>query len=461
MSRNRKIIALSLCAVVVLGLGAAVLYQGTLARAYRRQLEYAYQAALGHLAESSTAIAADLEKACYAGSEQSLWTISARLWRECGTARAALSALPLEGEGLSGTAAFLAQVGDYAMALAREGTTADRDELSQLVPFARQLARQTGSLEAAVLSQELPVESLALGYLGQKETPAADKEDEAQAAAATPEVDPSEPGGSAGEEAFAAMEEGFAGLPRLIYDGPFSTHLEQQSPKLLANLGHLSRDQARAAAADAMGQPSAALAEVGDLGGSVPAYLFTCGEQTAAITKQGGFVLWLTDAAPAGGQTITLAEAKAAAQNQLEHLGYRNMESSYHEVVDDLVIFNFAATRGNVVCYTDLIKVGVELGSGRVAQLDARGYVMNHTERTLPAASLSPEETRALLSPALTVQSHRLALIPSPGGEERLCYEFLCTGAEGRQVLVYRNATTGAEEDLLLLEISESGTLTI
>ncbi len=456
MNRTRKLICLCLGAGLVLGLGAALLYQGTVARSYRRQLEHAYQSALGHLAESSAAVAVDLEKACYAGSDPTLWAAAARLWRECGTAKAALATLPADQNGLAETSAFFAKVGDYAMALARSGSTADRTELARLVPFARQLAQQTDLLQTAVLSGELPPGRFAIG-----QTKTAQIDQAALPAAATGSDSAAEPRGSAQEETYAAMEEGFAGLPRLIYDGPFSSHLEQRSPRLLANLGHLSRSQARAAAADALGCPAASLAEGGDLGGTIPAYVFSCGSQSAAITKQGGFVLWMTDAAPAGGQRVTLEQSKTAARQMLDHLGYREMQSSYHEVADNIAIFNFAATRGGVVCYTDLVKVGVSLQNGRVVQLEATGYLMNHTERTLPAAALTPQEAQSLLSPALTVQSHRLALIPSPGGEERLCHEFLCSGAAGRQVLVYRNAATGAEEDLLLLEISENGTLTV
>jgi len=451
--------AVTLAAITVLT--AAALYQGNLANIYRRQLEYSYQEALGQLAESTAAVAVDLEKAGCTGNDPALWTLSARLWRECGTAKAALAALPLEGEGLKGTSDFLSRVGDYAMALARGENSSDRSQLVGLVPYAKQLAQQTDALEAAVLSGEIPVDDLAFGYLKKKRTPA--NFDNAMAASVPRQSssEQKEPTGGAGESAFAAMEEGFAGLPRLVYDGPFSTHLEDQSSKLLAHLAHIDREKARTVAARAMDCDPTLLKEAGDENGTLPAYLFTYGEQTAAVTKQGGYLLWLSDGRAAGDPIITLAGAKQTARQALEELGYPQMESSYHETRDNIVVFHFAAFQNGVVCYTDLVKVGVALDNGRVVQMDARGYLMNHHARSLPQPALSAQQGAALLSPDLQVESSRLALIPSPGGEERLCREFLCRSSLDRQVLVYLNANTGRQEDLLLLEIGPNGSLTV
>ncbi len=464
MSRRGKILAGVFGSALVLALGATALYQGTLAKAYRRQLEYAYQEALGQLASSTAAVAVDLEKACYAGSQNAVWEVSARLWRESGTAKAALSALPVGEAGLSGTSEFLSQVGDYAMSLARGGSAADRGKLADLLPYAQQLAQQTDLLESSVLSGEVMVDGLAFGYLDDDENGSAKQESPVvQAAAAVEEGDAqaTEPQGGAGESAYAAMEEGFSGMPRLIYDGPFSSHLQDRSPQMLANLSHVSRQQARTAAATAMGEDPASLQEEGDENGTIPAYRFSCGDKTAAVTKQGGYLLYLAENTDPGGQTIGLQQAKQSARDMLEALGYHDMESSYHEISGNVCIFNFAAFQNGVVCYTDLVKVGVALDSGRVVQLDARGYLMNHHSRSLPAALVTQQDAAGLLSPLLAVESCRLALIPSAGQQERLCYEFLCRGQQDRRVLVYLNTATGAEEDLLLLQIGKNGTLTV
>ena len=58
------------------------------------------------------------------------------------------------------------------------------------------------------------------------------------------------------------------------------------------------------------------------------------------------------------------------------------------------------------------------------------------------------------------LQAPSLALIPSPGGSELLCWEFHCQGQEDEELLVYINAKTGYEEQVYELLYSDAGTLT-
>ena len=97
---------------------------------------------------------------------------------------------------------------------------------------------------------------------------------------------------------------------------------------------------------------------------------------------------------------------------------------------------------------------------GSVLGLDARGYLVNHHQRQLPSPQLSPEQAQQMLSPLLTVDSVRPALIPTSGKNEAAVYEFFCTSSTGDRVLCYVNTATGAEEQLLLLVQTSNGTLT-
>ena len=59
--------------------------------------------------------------------------------------------------------------------------------------------------------------------------------------------------------------------------------------------------------------------------------------------------------------------------------------------------------------------------------------------------------------------SERLALIPTSGQNEVLTYEFQTRAGEGddaQKILVYVNASTGAEEQILLLLETPEGTMT-
>ena len=52
-------------------------------------------------------------------------------------------------------------------------------------------------------------------------------------------------------------------------------------------------------------------------------------------------------------------------------------------------------------------------------------------------------------------------MIPSNAREPLLCYEFLCDTDQDDEILVYVNAHTLAEEELLILLKTDGGTLTL
>ena len=90
----------------------------------------------------------------------------------------------------------------------------------------------------------------------------------------------------------------------------------------------------------------------------------------------------------------------------------------------------------------------------------ARGYLVNHHDRTIAEPALPVEQAQESLSDALTVDSVRPALIPTSGQNEVVTYEFLCSSATGDRILAYINSQTGAEEQLLILLQTPNGTLT-
>lgn len=101
------------------------------------------------------------------------------------------------------------------------------------------------------------------------------------------------------------------------------------------------------------------------------------------------------------------------------------------------------------------------MDNGEILSYDGRGYITNHTKRDLGVPKMSKEEATQKLSGALNVFETNLCVIPSDGLNERYCYEFYCSDSEGRQLLVYLNADTGEEEQILLLQISGNGRLTV
>ena len=77
---------------------------------------------------------------------------------------------------------------------------------------------------------------------------------------------------------------------------------------------------------------------------------------------------------------------------------------------------------------------------------------------TTPAATA--EQAREKVSGRLSVRETGLALIPTSSGGEVRCYEFVCKADDGQEILVYINASTLEEENILILLKSDGGTLT-
>ena len=140
--------------------------------------------------------------------------------------------------------------------------------------------------------------------------------------------------------------------------------------------------------------------------------------------------------------------------------GYMNMTESYYEKHSGVATVNFAYMQDGVTCYPDLVKVKVALDNGEIVGLGTHGYLMNHTIRDIKPATVSRQEAREKVSRYLSVDSVKLAVIPKDSEWEVLCYEFKCS-AQGRNYLVYINATDGREEDVMMLIESEEGILTV
>lgn len=195
--------------------------------------------------------------------------------------------------------------------------------------------------------------------------------------------------------------------------------------------------------------------------GKMPSYVFTKDSTTIAVTKNGGYLSYMLCGRSVPTRSVTALEAVAKAEEYLSMLGINHITDTYYEINGNVCLVNFAGTQGDITIYTDLIKVGVAMDNGDILSFDGRGYITNHKKRDLPEPKITAEQARKQLSSELTATDTSLAVVPSAGTNELYCYEFHCTSPDGRQMLVYINADTGKEEQILLLEISENGTLTV
>ena len=423
MTKNRKVLFLSLALVaVILVLGGTTVSGYMQASKYKMNLNYNYQRAVTDLGDCVDNIENTLNKSIYANTPTQQNGLAAKLMRETSMAKAALGILPLESGNLANVNKFISQVGDFSMALSSKisaGGSISEEEyasMENLEQYAKKLKEGLDGIQ--------------------------------------PDFD-------AGpvDASFQQAADDFTDYPSLIYDGPFSDHIGQQEPKLLAGQSEVPQGNAQNNAASFLGVTQDKLTHTQDSAGGLPTYNFDCGTIRISVTKAGGVVSAMTDGREIGEIRLDADGARTAAQGFLEAKGIQNMKESYYVINDGICTINYAYSQDGVTCYPDLVKVAVALDTGGIVVYNATGYIMNHTDRGALTPKITQEEAQKSVSPRLKVESGSLALIPTPGLNEVLCYEFQCTGENEDRVLVYINASTGMEEQIFILMQSDSGVL--
>ena len=450
MTKRSKIrlASFALAALVVCG-GLALQARAETAQ-LRRSLEADTQHAFAELVTGVGEIDAALQKSLYATSPALLSSTCTDIFGKAMAAQMSLGELPFADLRLERTTSFIAQVGDYAYALSRSAadggiSDAERQNLAALSATATQLSGELLRLQA-----DLDEGVVTLAELSQSETELAEQEDGILPASGN---------------SLQQIESEFPELPTLIYDGPFSQHIAERSPRTLEGMADVSEQEAREAAARFTGLKDSVFELYAVSEGALPTYCFSApvdgGELSIAVTRQGGKVLTMRNARSVYEESISVEQAVELAKTFLEERGYANMVDSYYTKYDGSVLVNFAYTQDGVICYPDLVKVSVALDNGRIVGFESTGHLMNHMQRELPAVAVDVEVAKSRISTGLNVLSQRLAVIPTSGLNEVFCHEFICENADGRHYIVYVNAQTGKEEKILILLEDENGTLTL
>ena len=431
-------------ALIVTGCFAG--YEYTKSKRLENAIGNSYNRAFFELNDYVDDINSLLLKSLAVNSPAHFASISSELSRQAAAAKECISQLPLSEISLEKTEKFLSQVGDYSFYLSRNAlydkamTDEEYNTLSQLGTYAGNLSAALNSLQEEIYNGELDFSK------------AAEKSASTVAYAASDSLD-----------GFSAIEKEFGEYPSLIYDGPFSEHIENRTPAMCDGAKEVSPEDAAVIANEFFGRKSGFISYRGVSENSViDSYTFTTknDESVISITKKGGYILYYLNTRTVGDATIEPAEAIKKASEFLSNHGYMNMTESYYEKTDNTATVNFAYSQEGVVCYPDLVKVKVALDTGDIIGMEAHGYIMNHTLRDNTAPKIERQQARELVSRHLSVDSVRLAIIPKDSEREVLCYEFKCS-ANGKNYLVYINAIDKTEEDVLLLIESEDGILTV
>lgn len=434
-----RMITYALAAFATAAIFAVTGWTGYMAE--RQKSEYGYQRALLSLSETVDSIDVTLEKTLCAGSAEQFASLAAKLCVDAATAKSELGQLPASLGELDNLNRFISQVGSYAVSLANKRYL-DEDLTAEELSRLRELEQYTAKLRLTL--DEIMARSADSGvWIGEGMNAA-----EAEAA------ESAQSGGSV-----SVMAEDFTDYPTLIYDGPFSDHIYDKKPMLIKDKERVSVQSALETARRFSSDDSLEYTRSAE--GNLPMYVFTADGIETAVTVQGGEVAYMINGRAVRNAKLDEEDAHEIAERYLKEHGYRNMTGSYYEISSNCCVMSFNVTENDIMIYPDMIKISVALDNGEVVELDARDYVMNHHDRGQMKASRSMQEAERIVSRHLDIEDSQLALIPTDGAEEKLCWEFLCEGEEDSEVLIYINAENLKEERILLILENENGKLTI
>ena len=442
VSRRGKIRVRLYASVLVLVLFSAFVINAQKASELSRQLNADAERSLSTLEACMSSINTNLTKGLYANTTPMLSSMAISLTRDAASAKNSLSALPLSDTQLDNMLKFLSQVGafvstlDRKLSLGESITSEERNQLKQLIDVSQKLLSELDTITQGV--EDGSVSFKQAGSTLKKST------DQSM------QID----------SAFGDAEQTLTDYPTLIYDGPFSDHILNQSPKTLEGKSDISKEKALEIASDFIGVDKSTLRFDSETNGVIETYNFFVDSINISVCKKGGAVLYLLGSSNAGESVITPEQAVENAKSFLSAKGYENMKESYYSTQDGICTVNFAYENEGVICYPDLIKLSVSLETGNIISFDARGYIMNHTDRPPVQSKISADEAKMSVSDYLTVMSSRLAVIPTDYKTEKTAYEFHCKTPDEQEVLVYIDVLTAKEDDILLLLYSDGGILT-
>lgn len=374
------------------------------------------------------------------------------VWREANLAQVYLAQLPISSNELSNTSKFLNQVSEYSYSLGtkcinkKDITEEEMNNLEELYNYSKDLKSTLNQL---------------LNDMGNNSISWKELTKDANTAFAQ-QVD------NLSATSFSNLDENFGEYEGLIYDGAYSEHIENAEKKGLVG-DEISEEEAKKIAKKFVSEDR--IEEINSNGlienGNIVVYEFAIkikdGDDNnplnIAISKIGGHIVLMNYNRQVVEEKISQEEANKIGQDFLSARGIENMKATYYLKQGGAVTVNYAYEQDGVVIYPDLVKVKIALDNGEILGMETTGYLNNHEVRNIPQVKISEQEARKKLNKNLEITSSGLAIIPTEWRTEIFCYEFKGK-VNDTDFLVYINAETGAEENILVIIDTPNGILT-
>lgn len=448
--RNRIFIGTVLILLIIMG--CIVKYAYDKERSNQNYKENTYNQAFSELVYYVQNIENLLAKATISSSNKNGIETLTEIYRDSDLAVAYLSQVPLSTRELTKTAKFLNQLSEYSYSLSKKAinhqelSQEDLDNIEMLHDYSIDLKNSLSQMEDDISNRVISWKDIT------KTSVDGDYIQEVDNISLSTLVD---------------IDKNFSEYSGLIYDGAFSEHIEKRNKKGLSG-DDISKEEAEKKVRQVFEKSKIKkinfLEEVKDA--DIPVYKFSVDmydtdvKASISITKKGGKVLLMSYPKDIEKTNIEKEDADRIGKEFLAKIGFDNMKETYYQLDANTITVNYAYSQNNVVIYPDLIKVKMSLYDGEILGIESKGYLNCHNKRNNIKAKVSKEDAKKKLNKKLDIKSEGLAIIPTEWKTEVLCYEFKGKVNE-TEFLVYINAETGEEEEILVIIETEGGILTM
>lgn len=437
--KNRCFVRIvSFSVAVVVALCGFILKECDAKNRFKQRLELSYKQSLSEFSSFLNDINNGLKKQLYSSSAQMSTAISTDVYKNTASAKECLSRLPISQENSQNIYKFLATAGDFSKAVAvskdEETLQKNKKQLKNLIEFSEKFTTkisQTATAFEDSSSFAKDVDNL-LKSIAKDTEFSSQTEDISQISSA---------------------------IPTLIYDGPFSDHVISQKAKLLETGEFVSQTDAKAKAKKIADEDD--LKYIGDEKSKTESYIFESDDSVCAITKMGGFCLYMNEQTDPDVSKVSISRAIEIAKKFLFKTYNLNFKESYYIVSENIATINFAYLENDITFYSDLIKVGVDLQDGDVVSLDARGFIMNHHKRQVYKFKHPVEKAQQKISKELSVKSVNKALVVDDALNEIYCFEVHCKTQENEDMLIYIKDSDLSEQNIFLVVHTDGGDLVL
>lgn len=424
------VLGLFSCAIV--GLSVALYYAQTSVNtheAYQRQMDAVYQRAYYDLLDGASDLGINLRKISVSNSKSMQQSLLYEVYNAAELASSHLATFKSNDDGVLKAQKFVNQLGDYSHTLAmglangKELSGEDRQRLFKMGEIADVYQKSLESVQKNLDDANLElIDEGALDVFVQS---------------------------------FSSFSEPSFEYPEMIYDGPFSSALENRETKGLVG-DEITKEQGAAIVKEKLATLNPADVEfAGEADGDIKTFDYTVkvngesGESAyVQIARKGGMLISFN--ARADLQSAAIVEASETCQQRAlgfaKAAGFDDMAVVWSSSSDGECVINLAPMQNGVVLYPDLVKVKVRESDNTVIGFDSTHYAFNHCTRNLDQPAISLEAATKVVS-LPSVRDGRLTLIPLRETSEVLAYEFECH--QNGTYYIYVDARTGEEVNIL------------